>query len=142
MTHRSVALVVSAVLAAAVLAGILTVGGPGTGRKERFDQSRHDEILRLAQAVSCSNGRFAAEALPDALTVAALREHCDGIFVRETDLTDDETGAPYTYRRLSGTKFEICAEFFDARTIPVGYETPTDLVDFDSETGCFVGRLE
>lgn len=137
------ALVVAAAVLLAIAAGLLIVGGPREGRRERLDARRFEEIAFLARMLACPVQRVESPVLPETLTVDALGGYCGGIDVRPDQLVDDATGAAYAYRRLSDTAFEICADFADPRDIPgVARGSFQGPGAFDPETGCLRGRIE
>jgi hypothetical protein len=132
--------VVAAVVAVAVAATLVTVGGPQSARSDRFDRARYEDLAAIARALECERpDRTGARALPERLSAAALYEHCVGTDVQQATLLDDETGEPYVYVRLDDAHFRVCAEFRDASTVAAGI--PAVHPGFDPATGCITGRL-
>ena len=105
---------------AALAAGFWLVGGPETARMENRDQKRMSDLHSLQAHVTCL-ARARGNTLPQALDETG---DCPA-----PQLTDRFTDAPYRYARLSGTAYEICAEF----ELP-GRLRPSPR--FDAETGC------
>ncbi len=111
------------VVVAAIVAGIVSVGGPGTGRMEKRDQARMTDINMLNAYVTCV-ARAQDKTLPDSLDG---NSDCR----RELDRVDPFTNEPYVYRKLAEDSYELCA----------GFELPDALnqwqaQNLDKETGC------
>ncbi|MDX1418543.1 MAG: hypothetical protein R3181_01135 [Rubricoccaceae bacterium] len=104
MTRRApgtwLLLAAGAVVVAAVVAGLLTVGGAGEARLERLDRERLADLDRIERALA----RDRTRPLPPSLDRDALA-------LSEADLTDPATGEPYGYRPLSDSTYELCATF-------------------------------
>ena len=98
-TRLLVAVFGGAVLAA-VVAGLLAVGGPNAGRRDRRDSARLDAIHRIADALACHADAAAEPARP--ATLADLTPSClapDAV----AGLTDPRSGRAYP-DRLSGAR--------------------------------------
>ena len=137
-------LFIAAILAvcAAVITGLVMVGGPSQGRRDRFDDQRYAELGNLANALLCNQaGESRSNSLPAELTVESLRGHCSIAGITADDLSDNETGAPYVYDRRNAHDFSICATFHDARrTVDLAYSA-WSAASFDPGTGCVSGSL-
>ena len=130
-----------ALVAVAVVAGVLIVGGPIQGRQDKFDGQRLAELTDLARALLCeANPRTTSPALPQELTVETMRAHCSNAGIGADDLTDNETGQPYGYERTSDRDFTICATFHDAARTDTLYPGRRHGA-LDTETGCISGRI-
>ncbi len=129
-----------AAVVAAVIVGLLIVGGPFEGRREAFDGKRYDELGLLARALLCADkGHRYGATLPEELTVETLRVHCSSAGITEDELTDDETGLPYVYQVKDGQDFSVCATFYDAeRTLRLNQQAWYGAT-FNAETGCASG---
>ncbi|WP_136646129.1 hypothetical protein [Tabrizicola sp. YIM 78059] len=140
MSGRLLLALAIAAIGAAVVGGFLIVGGPVQGQRDKFDRQRYLELGRLARALLCEQGfRTPGSALPAELTVEALRVHCSSAGISGEDLTDDETGKPYTYARKDDHDFSVCATFHDAaRTHRLNDDGWFGAL-FDPETGCAYG---
>jgi hypothetical protein len=142
MRGRSYAFLALAVVGAAVVAGLFTIGGPREARREKFDLQRYDDLAFIARSLLCANRRIAHPVLPEKLDVTSLRSYCSGIEVTAAQLTDKETGAPYAYTRKGDAAFSVCATFHDAKRIatlrPRG---PNASFAFDPGAGCVSGRI-
>lgn len=140
MTARLFLAATIAAVAAAVIGGLLIVGGPFAGRREKFDAERFNELGRLARALICEDkGVRYGSTLPEDLTVESLRVHCSSAGIGEDDLTDDETGQPYVYQVKDGRDFSVCATFYDAkRTLRLNGQSWYGAT-FNAETGCASG---
>jgi hypothetical protein len=120
--ERLAVLLAAVAVAAAIAAGIWSVGGPRQGAAERRDEARYRDLLELRQQVYCLTDA-AGGALPETLG------ETDACHIARR-YEDPYTGAAYRYERLSDTAFRLCA----------GFEAP-DVTrfsnqNFDAETGC------
>ncbi|MGI9321949.1 MAG: DUF5671 domain-containing protein [Pseudomonadales bacterium] len=115
--------VVSLLAAGGIIAGIVTVGGPGQGRLERQDAERAKDLATMAGYIDCLAG-LNGKSLPAALVTD---ERCGGSW----RLTDPYTGAPYTYKKLTDTSYQVCARFeaLDA-------SNPINSRRFSPDSGC------
>ena len=142
MTARAFLVCVAAAVSAAVVAGILTVGGPFEGRREKFDVQRYRELTSIAQALRCQNWRVSRPVLPAELTTETLNAHCAGSAPGKDGLLDDETGEPYEYVRKNDREFSVCARFHDAEKAMRLSVGPGNDSSFDPETGCMGGLVK
>ncbi len=94
------ALGIAAVAAAAVVVALVTVGGPGTARLERYDERRVRDMTELVNAIE--RHRIFAGRLPGSL--GEVRAGLSG----RPSITDPETGAPYGYEVLGDGRFRVC----------------------------------
>ncbi len=133
------ALAITAVCAA-VIAGLVIVGGPSQGQRDQFDSQRYEELEKLARALLCKHGpHFPGNSLPRELTIESLRVHCSSAGIDADDLTDDETAEPYSYQRRDDHDFSICANFHDTeRTLRLNNQEWYE-GSFNSKTGCVSG---
>ena len=118
----------TALVATMLALALVQTGGPATGRAEKRDLARLDDLGALERFVICVARKDGQTALPDTLApVAACPD--------DTPRDDPFTGAPYRYARLGGTEFRLCATF----------EMPARLdyraSQLDRETGCITGRI-
>jgi hypothetical protein len=124
---RGGSLALIALVVAALLAGLLTVGGPLQGRAEKRDGVRIDDLLQIRGQVTCL-AEAAGGVLPSDL---AATDDCD----LAERLADPYTGAPYRYARISDTAYRLCAGF-ETET-PRRYAAGT-ATGFDEGSGCLV----
>lgn len=123
----------------ALAAGFWSIGGPGQARRDRVDMQRLEELSEIAQALTCTRNDGHPAPLPETLTPDSLTGYCPGWAQLTRDsFVDPLTGAPYAYRRLSESRFEICAGFHDATRAAArrSFTFP-----FNPETGCLSGRV-
>lgn len=92
------------VVVAAVVGGLVIVGGPGEARLEKLDTARRDDLRTIEHAVAEVWDR--TDALPPSLDSLRAADR-----LRPEDLADPETGASYDYRVLSDSTYELCATF-------------------------------
>lgn len=145
MSSRMFLTLVLGAVAAAVIAGLLLVGSPAQGRRDRFDALRYAELNRIAQALVCDGPMRGAERpgpqpLPEVLTADTLAAHCPGFMPEEAVLTDDETGAAYRYERLGDTRFTLCAAFHDTGRLARAGIYDGSQWRLDRESGCITGQ--
>lgn len=128
---------------AAIIIGILTVGGPNTARKDMFDQRRYEDLQKLSTALHCTNWRISDPVLPEVLDLENIRAYCGGVEIQADVLVDNETGIPYTYLRTNETEYAVCAVFYDAhKAMRLNYGGYLGLgVSFNPDTGCVTGRV-
>ncbi len=142
MSHRALAFGVAAFLLAAIVLGLLTIGGPESAKRDRYDQLRYDDLHFLETALRCANWRILEPELPDDLTLDSLRSYCGGVQVGGDRLVDDETGEPYRYTKISEKEFSVCADFYDAHDTMIKNRSAVDgRGSFNPDTGCVSGRV-
>lgn len=142
MSHRAFAFGVAAFLLAAIILGLLTVGGPESAKRDRYDQLRYEDLHFIETALRCANWRILDPKLPDELTLDRLRSYCGGMEVDEDRLVDDETGEPYRYTKISEKEFSVCADFYDAHdTLIKSRSAVGAIASFNPDTGCVSGRV-
>ncbi len=132
---------VGALVLVSMAGGVWTIGGPQLARFDRMDRLRHDDLSQIATVLQCPRLRDGARPpLPETLSLTGLTEYCPGgnALFSET-LTDPETGLPYAYRRIDDSRFEICAEFYDAER---AFQRLSWSYPFDPRTGCLTGHTE
>lgn len=125
-TDRQPLLLLAGLAALAVVLGLVTTGGPGTGRMERRDEARHADIGALQRHVLCRANAEGGQ-LPDDLTAV------EGCFIDPDHLADPLTGAPYRYSVIDASQYEICAEF-EGPPQPLYNRVGGS---FDPRTGCY-----
>lgn len=142
MSHRTFAFGVAVLLLAAIVAGLLSVGGPGSARRDRYDLLRYQDLRFLETALKCTNWRILEPELPDELTLESLRSYCGGVEVEPDRLLDNETGKPYRYTKISEKEFSVCADFYDANSPMIkSRSVARTSLSFNPDTGCVSGRV-
>ena len=96
----ALALGLVALAAVAVVAALVTIGGPGAARLERLDEVRIREAVELVNAVE--RHRILTGRLPE--TLEEVRAGPSG----PPSIRDPETGAPYEYAVLGERRFRVC----------------------------------
>ena len=128
MTRDRLAVAALGVLvAAALVAGLIVVGGPSRGALEKRDNARLQDLLQLQNQVSCiRNGQPGA--LPATLDPTP---QCD----YGAPTTDPVSGQPYVYERVGEDQFRLCADFEDTSRLRRRLEPRLGDVDDD---GCIL----
>jgi hypothetical protein len=96
-------IVVTVVVAVAIVAGVFLLGSPAEERARRLDGRRVQDLSEISRAVDVYWTRRAS--LP--ATLQALRAETGA----DTTVTDPGTNAPYEFRAVEGPKYELCAVF-------------------------------
>jgi len=109
--HRAFALLATAVVVLAIVWGFVVAGSPDTRRQERLDERRLDALQDIQAEIQDltrdpSRGGVRISKLPETLEELQKRARR-----RKITITDPETGAPYEYRVLDSTRYELCATF-------------------------------
>ena len=100
---KILAIVVSVVVLASIIAGFFIVGTPSDQRKRRFDEQRIQELQMIQEQVI--NYWTMKNKLPENLD--NLKDDISGYAVPN----DPETKMPYEYKIVEPLKFELCANF-------------------------------
>lgn len=104
LTVRSLcAIIVSAVVLAGIIVGIILLDSPAQERLRRLDERRVSDLREIAYAVDVYWMR--EDRLPSSLEELSSEER----IVRE--LADPETGDAYEYRVVGDSSYELCAVF-------------------------------
>lgn len=93
----------TAVVTAAVVAGLFLLGPPGEERARRMDERRTEDLRRIVsgnQVFWNRNGRLASS-LTELGAVPGSR----------LSTTDPRTGTPYEYQTMDSLRYEVCATF-------------------------------
>jgi len=107
----------------AIVAGLLSVGGPGSARMDERDAERVRDLQELRYFVEC----IAAS------TDGTVPDSLDGsdICTRDLNRADPLTDTYYSYERLSDTAYRLCADFENPARAAEYFAIP-----LDSESGC------
>jgi hypothetical protein len=100
---RVLGTLVTVVVIAAIVVGIVLLGSPAEERARRLDQRRSQDLTGIARAVDLYWTRHAS--LPTSLEEL---QKAPGAEIRSADPT---TGDAYEYRPLDGSRYELCARF-------------------------------
>jgi len=94
-------LIIGALVLVAVIVGLFVVGGPATGRAEKRDEARWQDLRHLATFAKCV-----------AKTSGELPETLGPFDECGTDIpfVDVITQNPYWYEKLSEISFRLCAD--------------------------------
>lgn len=123
------ALLIAGLAVIVVVLALSITGGPGQGRMERRDETRLQDLQRIAAQVEClalaADGALPADPASTPLCPADVR------------VADPYTGAPYRYETLSADAFRLCAGFETDLAIRMA----GNQVNVDVEAGCLHFRL-
>lgn len=101
--HKLIAMAASAIVVAAVLAGLFLAGSPADERLRRLDEIRIQHLMSLNAAIDQQIRR-------NNFMPPNLASVVDG--QRLTTLpTDPDSGAQYEFAQLSSSSYELCAVF-------------------------------
>ena len=109
--HQAFSVIASLVVVAVIVWGIVLVGSPQTLRLQRFDQQRLEDLQTIHREIqSLCHDPDIKERLKRPLpeTIEDLSQQARH---RRINLTDPETGQPYTYVVTAETTYELCAIF-------------------------------
>lgn len=129
--NKALLIAMIAAVVAALILGLMAAGGPGYARMEKMDRERISDLNRIFNYLQCPKAK---RPLPEALEDA---DYCPE-YVRINSVSDPKTDAPYIYRRIDDTRFEVCAEF----ELPAESHLSQSLnrpLKFEGQTGCMSG---
>ncbi|WP_119462441.1 hypothetical protein [Rhodospirillaceae bacterium SYSU D60014] len=111
----SLAVAATITVLAAVASGLFLIGSPETERGRRIDARRVQDLDVLAHAIDCYwtlRGTLPSDldSLASQMEQLSNERPIDGR-CRPAGMADPETDAPYRYRVLSASTFELCATF-------------------------------
>lgn len=109
---RPVAMAATAAVVAALCGGFAITDGPAKQRQFEADQTRVEDLRTIANAVKRWHDRAAAIHSIAQLPASLDELQAAGLLTNASH--DPETKAPYEYRRLEGTQYEVCASFASA----------------------------
>ncbi len=108
----------TAIVAVAVIWGIVLAGSPGSERERKFDERRiedlrtiQSEIGNIVYGVRADMPRPSEPAAPIKPVPRTLQEVQEQAIYQKINLNDPETQVPYIYTIGSDTKYELCATF-------------------------------
>jgi hypothetical protein len=111
MTPEARAIAASAVVVAAIVAGVVTLGSPTMQRHRRLDERRVADLRNLESAVTVYWHR--RQSLPPDLDALSKEP---GL---RPNTHDPETGTPYDYELIAADSYRLCAVFaFDSAANP------------------------
>ncbi|MEM8556627.1 MAG: DUF5671 domain-containing protein [Bacteroidota bacterium] len=127
---RSVAVALTSVIAASIVAGFFVIGSPATARGVQLDDRRIDDLRFIESSVATYWAREGT--LPAQLIdVTAIEYRGDDVLV------DPTTAAPYTYEVRTDSTYVLCATF-DAPPRTQRYTPPnTKIIHTGTGRQCF-----
>lgn len=108
------------IVVAAIVGGLIVVGGPGEARLEKLDTARLDDLRAIDRAAEQALTQTGT--LPPSLDSLAAVAH-----LTLDQLSDPETSEPYEYRVLSDSTAEVCATFAHADGVVVPLAHRSDI---------------
>ena len=118
-------------VAAAVIFGLGSSGGPGAAKMQRMDDQRIGDLQNLQyQIIYYWQGK---QILP--ATLADLADPTRGVYIP----IDPETGEQYAYKRTGELNFELCAKFSKEYKMSLG----SSVAPYDAKpTGLMAGSWD
>ncbi len=101
--RKLLAVVVSAAVLIAVIAGFLATGSPDEARKRRIDERRIEHLQAIETSIE--NYYDTYDTLPVSLAEMKTRASLS------IELQDPSTGVPYEYRATGPREYELCAHY-------------------------------
>ncbi|MFA6340648.1 MAG: DUF5671 domain-containing protein [Candidatus Paceibacterota bacterium] len=102
--ERTGTIIVSLVMLAAIVYGVIMIGSPATQRARMMDETRVSDLNSIQSQIVYSQWENKG-VVPE--TLDALREPISNYIVP----TDPETKESYEYKKISKNSFELCATF-------------------------------
>ena len=103
-----------AIVLAAVIGAFLVTGSPLRGRAERFDEQRVNDLRAINSEIMNITGvnkqPLPPTTLPEPLPQTLEAVSAQAVY-QQVNITDPDTGAPYTYRITSDHEYDLCATF-------------------------------
>ncbi|HLC76479.1 MAG TPA: DUF5671 domain-containing protein [Candidatus Peribacterales bacterium] len=112
--NRGFLVAASSIAGIAFVWGIVLSGSPATQRLHRFDDKRVENLRSIHQEIMniVYNGEpYRMDIVPRKAVPATLEEVQSAALYTRPEIVDPETGAPYEYRVVSRTAYELCATF-------------------------------
>ncbi|MSR86677.1 hypothetical protein EXS70_00690 [Candidatus Peribacteria bacterium] len=106
-----------AIVLVAIVGAFFVTGSPLYGRSEKFDEQRLNDLRAIQNEVfniAWGNNQRGVSPLPTTLPnplPMTLVEVLEKALYQKPDITDPETGMPYTYQVTSDHAFRLCAVF-------------------------------
>ena len=100
---KKIGWIVSSAVLISVISGFFIIGSPQTLREIRFDQNKENDL----QSIQWQIVNYWQQKGSIPITLEDLKDPISNYIIP----VDKQTGEPYTYRKLSGFSFELCAEF-------------------------------
>lgn len=121
--HSTFGIVATAIVLTAFVWGIFIVGSPVSGRKQRFDDRRIEDLRAISgEIMNVVYERKPYDPIPTPKPTrpvpASLEEVASQAQYQRLNITDPETGAPYEYNVSSATSYQLCATFSFERRQP------------------------
>lgn len=110
MGSKIFAIIVTLMVAAVTITGLIILGSPLTERERRFDNQRVSDLRSISSAVDLYFTRTGH--LPT--TIDDLLKPDIARLYDIASTTDPETSAPYEYSVMSKTTYKLCATFTHA----------------------------
>jgi hypothetical protein len=99
--------IVTLMVAAVTIAGLIIVGSPVKERERRFDEQRIIDLRQIAAAVDLYYSKMGY--LPASLNELVKANVARLYYIRS--IKDPETSTPYTYNPIGNSRYQLCATF-------------------------------
>jgi len=116
--NKNFLVITSAIAAFTIVWGLWLSGSPAAQRIRKFDDKRvehlriiHGEVVNIVY----ENDPYRPDATPKNAVPQTLEEVQANAVYQMPEITDPETGAPYEYRVINRTTYELCAVFSTIR---------------------------
>ena len=122
-----------AVVLAAIVVGLILVGGPQQGRLDQRDKNRFDDLSAMLYVLEChyrEEGVFS-----DQFEKQQIIAECRQFFPPEANLSDRTTEQPYAYKVQTDQRISLCAPF-ESTSERLAILFANIEPDFVPETGC------
>lgn len=103
LKNRIPGLFAAAVVLAAVILGLFIVGPPRVQREKKLDARRISDLQSISSSIDFYYSRHGE--LPESTAMLEKEPGC------RTSSSDPQTGAAYSYTRISRVSYRLCARF-------------------------------
>jgi hypothetical protein len=125
---KTIVAIATTLVVASIIAGVILVGSPAQGRRERLDAGRIEDLRRIMLAMDSFWIRN--ERLP-----RSIEELVEDPRV-QVNTVDPGSAEPYEYHPLDDETYELCASFDGESPAPVR-RTPADFWSHGPGRQCF-----
>jgi hypothetical protein len=135
--NRVFAIASSLVVLAAFCTALSIAGTPAQQRTVEADRVRLENLRQIAEAVRAWH-IHAALTNPQATVPATLSQPITAGNLRRDSAVDPLTGAPYEYRPIGNSRYQICANFSAAEIAERNFRMHSEFWQYGQGETCFV----